>query len=58
MYQRIKELCKSNKISVTKLEHELGFAKGYLYKLNTTSPSVDKVKKIADFFNVDINVLL
>lgn len=58
MYQRIKELCKQNKISVNKLEQDLGFSKGYVCKLNVSSPSVENAKKIADYLKVDINALL
>lgn len=47
-YQRIKELCKANNITITGLEKELGFAKGSLSKIDKHLPSADKIKKIAD----------
>lgn len=47
-YQRIKELCKVNGITVTGLEKELGFARGSLSKIDKHLPSADKINKIAD----------
>ena len=58
MYQKIKELCKEKKVSINKLEQDLGFARGYVSKLNTSSPSIENAKKIADYLDVDILSLL
>lgn len=58
MYQKIKELCKERKISINKLEQDLGFSKGYVCKLNNSSPSVENVKKIANYLKVDIGKLI
>lgn len=58
MYQKIKDLCKEKKVSINKLEQDLGFARGYVCKLNSSSPSIGNAKKIADYLQVDINVLL
>lgn len=57
IYQRIKELCKYNRISVNKLEQILGFAKGSLCRIDVNKPSVDKLQKIADYFSVSIEYL-
>lgn len=54
---RIKALCKEKKITITKLEQELGFARGYIYKLNSLNPSIENVKKIASYLNVTIDEL-
>lgn len=56
--ERIKELCKSNKISVNKLETELGFGTGYVSKLDKSTPNMAKLSKIADYFNVSTDMLL
>ena len=58
MYQKIKELCKEKKISINKLEQDLEFSRGYVCKLNTSSPSIENAKKIADYLDVDIRILL
>lgn len=59
LYQRIKELCNRKGISISKLESDLGFGNSSIKKWNTgTSPSVDKISKIAEYFNVSIDYLL
>ena len=57
-YDTIKKLCKMKGVTVTRLENDLGFSKGSLCKINTSKPSVEKVTKIANYFNVPINQLL
>lgn len=56
--ERIKELCKSNKISVNKLETDLGFGTGYVSKLDKSTPNMSKLSQIADYFNVSTDMLL
>ena len=56
--ERIKSLCKDNGISMNKLEEVLGFGKGYISKLNSSTPNTAKIKKIADYFGVSITYLL
>lgn len=46
-YERIKQLCKKNGITVTGLERELGFARGSLCKIDTNAPSSDRIEKLA-----------
>ena len=58
MKQRIKELCKQNKVSVNKLEKELGFATGYISKLDKSTPNTAKIKKISEYFNVSVDYLM
>jgi transcriptional regulator with XRE-family HTH domain len=56
--ERIKELCKKNKISVNKLETDLGFGTGYVSKLDKSTPNAKKIKLIADYFNVSVDYLM
>jgi transcriptional regulator with XRE-family HTH domain len=56
-YSKIKQLCKSNGITVTGLEKELGFARGSLCKVDTNKPSMEKVQKLADYFNMSVDSL-
>lgn len=58
MKERIKKLCKDNGISLNKLEDTLGFGKGYLSKLNSSSPNVSNIKKIADYFGVSVDWIM
>ncbi|MCB5876923.1 helix-turn-helix domain-containing protein [Blautia producta] len=57
-YDLIKKLCKQKGVTVTGTERVLGFARGSLCKVNTSTPSMEKVKKLADYFEVDIEYLM
>ena len=58
MKERIKSLCKEYGISMNKLEETLGFGKGYISKLGSSTPNTTKIKKIADYFNVSVDYLM
>ena len=57
-YEQIKVLCKEKGVAVTNVEKELGFARGSLCKVNTSKPSMEKVQKLADYFNVSVDYLM
>lgn len=48
---KIKELCKQNKISVRKLEIDLGFGNNYIARLTDTMPA-DRAVKVAEYFGL------
>lgn len=56
--ERVKGLCKKRGISMNKLEEELNFGKGYISKLGTSHPNVNKLRQIADYFNVSLDYLM
>jgi transcriptional regulator with XRE-family HTH domain len=56
--ERIKRLCKERKISVNKLETDLGFGTGYVSKLDKSTPNTKKIQAIADYFNVSVDYLM
>lgn len=58
MLNEIKRLCKSNHASVCKLERETGLSQGSISRWDVNIPSVDKVKKVADYFGVTVDELL
>lgn len=59
IYERIDRLCKENKISINKLETILGFSPSSIQKWKSTnSPSVEKIAKVAAYFNVTIDYLI
>lgn len=59
IYERIDQLCKEQNISINKLESILGFGPSSLQKWKTTtSPSVEKVAKVAEYFNVAVDYLI
>ncbi len=56
--ENIKLLCEENGLSIPKLEKSLGFSKGSVYNWDTNSPSIDKVQKVATYFNVSADDLI
>ena len=55
---KIKTLCKKNRISISRLETETGIGKNTIGKWDTVCPAINKVKAVADFFDVTIDELL
>lgn len=55
---RIKILCKNKGISQRKMEQEIGISNGASSKWASSSPSIDIVKKLSNYFNVSINYLM
>ena len=57
-YERIKSLCEQNKISIYRVEKDLGFSASSIVKWKTAVPAADKLKAVADYFNVPIEYFL
>jgi len=57
-YEIIKELAKSNNISISELERILGVSNGFLIKWKTRKPNPIILAKIADYFHVSTDYLL
>lgn len=58
LFENIQSLCKKRKITFAQLERELGFGNGTIRKWNTASPSVEKLERLADYFQVSTDLLL
>ncbi len=58
LFEKMSELCKVNGITFCRLEKELGFANGSISKWRSAYPSADRLKKVADYFNVTTDELL
>ncbi len=58
LYQNIVVLCKGKGISISKLEKETGLGNGTVGRWEKSSPSVENVKKVADYFNVSVDYLI
>lgn len=58
VYERIKQLCADNRVTVSKMEQEIGISKGATYKWKTSSPSMEVLQKLADFFNVSTQYII
>lgn len=51
----IKDLCKKNNITANQLEIEAGFSQGLISRWLKTTPSLDKIIDIADYFHVSLD---
>lgn len=58
IYKKISTLCKENKISIARLEKELGIGNGTIGRWEKSSPTVENLKKVADYFGVTVNDLI
>lgn len=56
--ERIQKLCKVNGTSLNQVETELGFGKGYLSKLDNSTPNTKKMEQVANHFGVTIDFLM
>lgn len=57
LYQRIKMKCSQMNITISQLEKELGFGTGTIGKWMQSSPSIEKVMKVAQYFNCSLDEL-
>ena len=57
-FEKIKELADKQGISLNMLEENLGFSRNTIYNMKKSTPNVERVSKIADFFNVSTDYLL
>lgn len=58
LYENVKKAANAKGYSINRLEKELGFARSYIGKFKTITPSVDKIQKIADFLEVSTDYLM
>lgn len=58
MVSQIQRLCKERKLPVIKLEEEAGISRNSIFRWDKNSPSVDKVKRVADRLGVTVDELL
>lgn len=57
-FEKIKELADKQGISLNQLEEKLGFSRNTIYNMKKSTPNVERVSKIADYFNVSTDYLL
>lgn len=58
MVDKIKALAKSRGLTIMQVEEQCGIGKKSIYSWNTNKPSIDKVKRVADFFGITIDELI
>jgi len=56
--ENISRLCKKNNISIAKLERETGLGNATIRGWKRASPTVDRLKLVADYFGVTLDELL
>lgn len=56
--KRIKELAKQRHLSVYQVEDQLSLGHNTIYQWNHRQPSILRVQKVADFFDVSVDYLL
>jgi len=57
LIERIQSLCEEHGTSLVGLERTLGFGRGTIRKWDTSSPSIDKLGAVADYFNTSTDFL-
>ncbi|MEC3942279.1 helix-turn-helix transcriptional regulator [Enterococcus mundtii] len=57
-FDRIKELSRKRGKNPKQVAIELGLGENLFYKWKTSSPTADKLQKVADYFNVSTDYLL
>lgn len=54
---RIKKLCAERKIPISRMEKDLNFSNGYISQLRKGVVPSDRLKQVADYFNVTMDYL-
>lgn len=58
VFDRVKKLAEKQGISIVELEEKLNFGRNSLYSWKKKTPNGDRLKKVADYFNVTTDYLL
>ncbi len=58
IYDKIKEICKKKRTSVSTVEKLAGLGNGAISKWNAATPSVMNLKAVADILEVSVDELI
>lgn len=58
IYDRIKEICKRNGVSIASIEKEAGLSNGSIGKWNESSPTVENLQAVAKTLGCTVDDLL
>jgi len=58
LFTNIESLCKAQGISIAKLEQNSGLGNATIRNWRKASPTLDKLKRVADYFGVTVDELL
>lgn len=56
--ERIKKLCEEQKITFAELERRIDLSNGQIARWKKQTPGVDKLEKVAEYFDVSVDFLL
>lgn len=57
IYDKIKEICRAKGLSVTQVEKQANLSTGAISKWNESSPTVEKLKAVADVLETTVDEL-
>ncbi|MTD38013.1 helix-turn-helix domain-containing protein [Erwinia sp. CPCC 100877] len=58
LIDRIKELADSKKVTFAEIERKTGISNGQIRRWDSSSPKIENVQKVADYFDVSTDYLL
>ena len=58
LFDTVKNLCLAHKVTIAELERGINVGNGTIRKWNISSPSVDKLEAVANYFGVSTDFLL
>lgn len=58
LVERIKNLCNERKITFAEVERKVGISNGQIRRWDTSSPKIENVEKVANYFDVSTDYLL
>lgn len=58
LIHRIKELADDKKLTFAEIERNVGLSNGQIRRWGSSSPKIDNIQKVADFFDVSTDYLL
>lgn len=58
LYEKIQKICDSKGLTVSGLEKDLGFSNSTIRKWKNSSPSIENLKKVADYFGITVDELI
>lgn len=58
VFDRVKQLCKMNQITMKKLEQDLGISPNSAYRWKTFNPATETLNKLAEYFDVSQEYIL
>ncbi|MBT2718802.1 helix-turn-helix domain-containing protein [Bacillus sp. ISL-57] len=58
LVHRIKILCDEKKVTFAEVERKVGLSNGQIRRWDSSSPKIENIQKVADFFDVSTDYLI